>query len=424
MPDALVTSLAVATLWVWCQASARHLSVKWAAAAGVLSGVSYLARANLLHWSLVVGIVACVLAPDVLPRRRFLAFGAFCLGLVLVFGPQSYVFSTCPRKFHVRRDGQARVCRCVRSGMAGRRSCMAGRARGRRCPVVHRIPQRAVSGFYDPSREFDDATIQFDVRRAAWAIPRSVNSCLMGAWAPSFALMWPLLWAVWPPLLFGVGRRSRAPDPGDSRATLRWRLAWLLTLAGCAGIAMHLLTFCYGYYLPPYLIASLMGVCLAMLDVPRGDSSARDRQHAAQLAGIGFAVAATLLTLRYVRTSEATGREANLAEAKAHGRSPDRLPPFGDRPPQDRGRQPNWLGLYGVRLSGSQLLADIPNPDVLHDPLRLAKAMAMLRRQGIVALLIPGGLLRQDDHLQWQPIGGGAWAVVDVRANGHDESGQ
>jgi hypothetical protein len=92
MPDALVTSLAVATLWVWCQASARHLSVKWAAAAGVLSGVSYLARANLLHWSLVVGVVACVLAPGVLPRRRFLAFGAFCLGLVLVFGPQSYVF--------------------------------------------------------------------------------------------------------------------------------------------------------------------------------------------------------------------------------------------------------------------------------------------------------------------------------------------
>ena len=84
----------------------------------------------------------------------------------------------------------------------------------------------------------------------------------------------------------------------------------------------------------------------------------------------------------------------------------------------------NWLGLYGVRLSGSQLLADIPNPDVLHDPLRLAKAMAMLRRQGIVALLIPGGLLRQDDHLQWQRIGSGAWAVVDVRANGHDESGQ
>ena len=80
---------------------------------------------------------------------------------------------------------------------------------------------------------------------------------------------------------------------------------------------MHLLTFCYGYYLPPYLIASLMGVCLAMLDVSRGDSSARARQRAAQMAGIGFAVAVTLLTLRYVRTAEAQAREAGLSEAKA-----------------------------------------------------------------------------------------------------------
>ena len=246
-------------------------------------------------------------------------------------------------------------------------------------------------GFYDPSREFDDATIQFSLRKLAWAIPRSVNSCLMGNWTPSFALMWPLLWAVWPPLLFGVGRWSRAPDPGDSRAVLRWRLAWLLTLAGCAGVAMHLVTFCNGYYLPPYLIASLMGVCLAMLDVPRRDSSARDRQRAAQLAGIGFAVAATLLTLRYIRTAEANGRGANLAEAKAMAAALTPYPPSetGLRKIAALGR--DWLGLYGVRLSGSQLLADIPNPDVLHDPVRLAKAMDMLRRQGIVALLVLGG---------------------------------
>ena len=84
----------------------------------------------------------------------------------------------------------------------------------------------------------------------------------------------------------------------------------------------------------------------------------------------------------------------------------------------------NWLGLYGVRLSGSQLLADIPNPDVLHDPIRLAKAMETLRRQGIVALLVPGGALRPQDGLVWQPIGSGAWTIVDLRASGHDESAQ
>ena len=84
----------------------------------------------------------------------------------------------------------------------------------------------------------------------------------------------------------------------------------------------------------------------------------------------------------------------------------------------------NWLALYGVRLSGSQLLADIPNPDVLHDPVRLANAMETLRRLGIVALLVPGGVLRPTDHLRWRPIGSGAWAIVDVRANGHDEAAQ
>ncbi len=307
MPDALVTSLAIATLWVWCQASARHLAVKWTAAAGVLSGVTYLARANLLHWSLVVGVVACVLAPGVLPRRRFLAFAAFCLGLLLVFGPQSYVFSTARGRFTFGETGKLGFADVYGAVWPGGVPAWPVVLEGGDVRLFTESRDVQFPGFYDPSREFDDATIQFDVRRAAWAIPRSVNSCLMGAWTPSFALMWPLLWAVWPPLLFGVGRRSRAPDPGDSRAALRWRLAWFLTLAGCAGIAMHLLTFCYGYYLPPYLIASLMGVCLAMLDVPRGDSSARDRQRAAQMAGIGFAVAATLLTLRYVRTAEARG---------------------------------------------------------------------------------------------------------------------
>ena len=67
-------------------------------------------------------------------------------------------------------------------------------------------------------------------------------------------------------------------------------------------------------------------------------------------------------------------------------------------------------------------MADIPNPDVLHDPVRLAKAVDLLRDQGIVALLVPGGALRPDDHLRWQPIGSGAWAVVDLQRNGHHES--
>jgi hypothetical protein len=422
MPDALVTALAIATLWVWCQASARQLALKWTAAAGVLSGVAYLARANLLHWSLVVGLVACVLAPGVMPRRRFLGFAAFCLGVLLVFGPQSYLFSTARGRFTFGETGKIGFADVYGAVWPGGVPAWPVVLEGGDVRLFTETRDVQFPGFYDPGREFDDATIQFSFRTLAWALPRSVNTCLMGNWTPSFALMWPLLWAVWPPLLFGVGRWSRAPDPDDSRAALRWRLAWLLTLAGGAGVAMHLLTFCNGYYMPPYLIASLMGVCLAMLDVPHADSGAGIRQRAAQVAGIGFAVAATLLTVRYARTAEASGRQDNLTDAKAMAVA---LTPF---PPSETGLRKiaavgrNWLGLYGVRLSGSQLLADIPNPDVLHDPARLAKAMDLLRDQGIVALLVPGGVLRPGDHVQWQPIGSGAWTVVDLQLNGHHES--
>ena len=155
------------------------------------------------------------------------------------------------------------------------------------------------------------------MRRAAWAIP--VRELLPDGRLDSIVRL-DVAVAVGSMATVAVWRGTKVACAGSRatvRATLRWRLAWFLTLAGCAGIAMHLLTFCYGYYLPPYLIASLMGVCLAMLDVSaRRLECARDRQRAAQLAGIGFAVAATLLTLRYVRTAEATGREANLSRPR------------------------------------------------------------------------------------------------------------
>jgi 4-amino-4-deoxy-L-arabinose transferase-like glycosyltransferase len=422
MPDAIVTSLAVATLWVWCQASARGLPARWTAAAGLLSGLSYLARANLLHWSIVVGVLACVLAPGVKPRLRARAFAAFCLGLLLIFGPQSYLFSSARGRFTFGETGK--IGFAVAYGAVWPTGAPAwpevlegGDVRLFTEPRTVPFPS-----FYEPSREYDDAEVQFGVRALMLAIARAANSCLMGNWSPSFALLWPMLWAVWPPLLFGVGRWSRSPEAGDGSATLRRRLAWLLTLAGSAGIGMHLVTFCNGYYLPPYLIASLMGICLAMLDVPPGDRSARERQRAALVAGVGFAVATTLLTVRYARTAEATGREANLSEARAMAAALTRYPApeRGLRKVAAVGR--DWLGLYGVRLSGSQLLADIPNPDVLHDPARLAKAMERLQRLGIVALLVPRDALKPADRLAWQPIGSGAWTIVDLRPESHHEA--
>ena len=173
MPDALVTSLAVATLWVWCQASARQLALKWTAAAGVLSGVSYLARANLLHWSLVVGVVACMLAPDVLPRRRFLAFAAFCLGLVLVFGPQSYVFSTARGSFTFGETGKLGFADVYGAVWPGGVPAWPVVLEGGDVRLFTESRDVQFPGFYDPSREFDDATNS--IRRAAGGVgdPRS-----------------------------------------------------------------------------------------------------------------------------------------------------------------------------------------------------------------------------------------------------------
>ena len=230
MPDALVTSLAVATLWVWCQASARHLSVKWAAAAGVLSGVSYLGRANLPRGR-SSSAASRASAPDVLPRRRFwrLARPAWdwC---------SSWAQSSCLPEV-------SRSARRASSGLP----CMARYGRVLLGVVLEggdpavQNPQRAVSGVLTPVES--STTDDYLTRRAAWAI-RAVNSCLMGAGlhrrrcgccCGQYGQA------------FGVGR-SRAPDPGDSRATLRWRLAWFLTRLPVRGHRHAPPPFCYGYY--------------------------------------------------------------------------------------------------------------------------------------------------------------------------------
>ena len=73
-----------------------------------------------------------------------------------------------------------------------------------------------------------------------------------------------------------------------------------------------------------------------------------------------------------------------------------------------------WLGIYGIRLSDSQLIADIPNPAILHDRVRGAGAIRALREQGVVALLIPRSEAQQDDVLTWRAVTSG-WAIVDLR---------
>ena len=416
MPDVLVAGLAVITLWLWCQASARRLDARWGAAAGIASGAAFLARANLLHWSVAVGVLACVLAPGAGMRRRAQAFASFCVGLLLVAGPQTYLLSSARGSFVWGESG--RMAFAIAHGAtwpAGAPAWPVRRADGdvRLFTGTHEV---GFPGFYEPGREFDDATVTLGWRSGIRAMARASAWCLMGNASPSFALMWPLLWAAWPALLFGLGdwrRRSRSEKAGDGRATLRRRLAWLFILAGAAGVGMHLLTFCNGYYMPPYFIASFTGIGLLILDA-RTDPGIAHRYRAAHVVGIGFAVAATLLTLRYYRSSEAHVRERNLAEAHAMA---DALKPF---PPDESGLRKiavagYWLGLYGIRLSNSQVAADLPDAAVLGDRARLARALAVLRTEGIVALLGPTAALK-DAGIHARPIGGGQWSVVDLRS--------
>lgn len=416
MPDVLVTCLAIITLWLWCQASARQLDARWSAVAGIVGGAAFLARANLLHWSVAVGVLACVLAPGVGMRRRARAFASFCVGLLIVVGPQTYLLSSARGSFVWGESG--RMAFAVAHGAAWPAGAPAWPVRRAGGDVRLFTETHAVNfpGFYDPGREFDDATVTLGWGSTIRAMARASTWCLMGNVSPSFALMWPLLWAAWPALLFGLGdwrRRSRREDGGDGRGALRRRLAWLLILAGCAGVGMHLLTFCYGYYMPPYFIASFTGLSLMTIDA-RTDPGVAHRYRAAHVVGIGFAVAATLLTLRYYRSSEARVREVNLAEAQAMAAALKALPSdeSGLRKIAVAGY---WLGLYGIRLSDSQVAADLPDVTVLRDRARLAKALAVLRTEGIVALLVPTAALK-DAGIHARPVGGGQWSVVDLRS--------
>ena len=83
-------------------------------------------------------------------------------------------------------------------------------------------------GFYEPGREFDDATIPFRLTKTVWTVVRAAHASLFGYWSPAFALMWPLFWALWPVMAYGFSvpiaiGGCPAPTPGH---VLRRRLSW------------------------------------------------------------------------------------------------------------------------------------------------------------------------------------------------------
>ena len=269
----------------------------------------------------------------------------------------------------------------------------------------------------------DDATIPFRLSKTALTVIRSVRATLFGYWSSSFALMWPLCWALWPVWAFGIampvglGVASGTADDHD----LRRQLSSFLVIAGVAGVSMHLVSFSLGYYLPPYLIPLLLGLYLAVLDHGPGDVAARRLRHrAGWIVAAGFVVTTVLTTAAYFRASDDRAGVQGVADVNAIATA---LSAFPAQPGERRriAAAGLWLGLYGVRLSDSAVVADIPNPAILHDRARGADAVRALREQGVVALLLPRSEAQIGDPLTWQPVTSG-WAIADLRAPTHESA--
>jgi hypothetical protein len=223
------------------------------------------------------------------------------------------------------------------------------------------------------------------------------------------------LWALWPVLTFGFARPAAAGGdaaPGGT-GVLRRRISWFLMLAGSGGVAMHLLSFSIGYYLPPYLIPLFMGLYLAMLDANPHDVTRLPRHRAVWIVAGGFCAAAILSTASHLRRSDSAERIAAMSDTNALSAALAALPPAeaGRRRVAVAGP---WLGLYAVRLSNSQVTADIRDPGVLHDPARAARAVAALRDRGVVAILCPRSQLQPGDPLAWRMVDS-VWALADIR---------
>jgi hypothetical protein len=414
MPDALVAPLALCAVWAWCRALFTRLDLRWCAAAGLLSGLSYLARANLLHWSVLVGLVACIVAPAVPARRRASAYLAFAVGLIAVVGPQTYVLSRDRGYFTVGESGKivfAETYGAVWPPDGHRWPVRPGGGDVRIFTERHDV---RFPGFYDPGREFDDAVVPFRWRTAGWGLLSAVNATLFGFWAPSFSLAWALLWALWPIAFALADPRVRSWHPlADQRFDApRLRIAVFLILAGAGGLTMHLLSKSIGYYLTPYLTAFFMGLYIVVLELDGPDGTVHRR--AVALTAAGFVLFTVLWCAQTLRPTAVRGREAATVEAQAMASVLGALPAAADGH-RRIAAVGDWLGLYGVRLSNSQLAADIPDPEAIRDPVRRARAMTTLRKYGFAGVLARRQHL-DDESGEWKPIGDGTWALLDLRS--------
>jgi len=414
MPDALVTGAAIGLLWMWGRALADGLRWRWAFVAGLAGGVAFLARANLLHWSIAVAVVACVVAPAVSVRRRAVALAAFAGGLVLVAAPQVWALSSTRGTVVIGESGKIALVEAVGAEYPGGHPAWPPRVADGAVRLFTDSRVLNYPGFYEPGREFEDAVVHRQVWRFGLALARNCGTCLFGFWSGSFALMWPMAWALLPIALVGVAPLRASFAPTDDRVSvLRARIGLFLLLAGGGGIAMHLLSSCIGYYMPPYLIALCAGACLLAMQGPQIAIARR----AAVVVSLGCVLLAALASARYFRGAERAQSQRAIAGVNALAAAIAALPPGPDGPPRIAAIG-SWLGEYGVRVGGGQLYADAPDASMAGDRDRLRCAVDTLRGNGVSAVLIRRSELPPTAAGSWTAVPGSEWAMLDVGRSG------
>lgn len=417
LPDVLVFGFALLSLGCWCESIRRGLGLGWAFAAGILAGLGFLARANVFHWSLVTGALASWLAVRVSLRRRLMAYGVFLLGLVLFFAFQLYAMSAQKGRLTFGESGKTVFAAVYgaewkKGGKAWPVSLLGGDVR-----VFTEEREVNFPGFYDVGREFKDAVIPFRFRAAVRGILGAFQSALFGYYSPREALIWPMWWAFLPLFLFGIPPASLAffsvrnhLAPGSP--VLRRRMAVFLVLAGLAGLAMHFLTYAIGYYLPPYLFMLFAGLGVLVLEKRRKET-ARHAHRSLRIVGAGFALTAVLYTLSLFRSQHLLAVWSQFVGTAELSRALEGIPK--EEPHLRRiavAGQGQWLGLYGVRLSGSQVYADLPNLDVFKDSERFQKIVQALRERKVAAVLASAQICFGLEKQGWKQVEGTPWCLL------------
>lgn len=414
LPDVLVLCFVTLALWSWCKGFQAGLGARWAFCAGIFGGLGFLSRANLLHWSVTLGLIACAIAPKASIRRRAMALSAFFLGLLVFVGPQAYVLSLERGRFTFGESGKLVFAETYGAVWERGEAEWPVQLAGRDVRIFPEYRMVNFPGFYDPGREYDGARVPFRLSAAIRGMSRAAHSCLFGYYSPSFALLWPLVWMTWPLLLFAgdmlAGRRGKG---GQDDFPERQRAAWLLVTGGAVGVAMHLMSFCIGYYLAPYVFAMVTGLMLLMLRRLEESELARYGHRSCYIVAAGCAVVTLLSTMAMYRSAHSRGVQQGIAGTHAVVSALQHVPAPGSglRRVAVGGHS---IGQYFVRLSRSQVFADLPDLSVFDDPARLARAIEVLRDHDVRVVLAPLSACADSPAMPWRAVRGSGWCLLEL----------